>query len=140
MECCCAESNHSIAIVSEENRHCHLSPHDCGSALADHRDEASPPCPGYDETTSSMEHQPVAALPALTHDSQLPPPRGDGTRASAAPDLTELSSEEAALPFSKEVIAFSLFGRIHPKCSEFPNYSLAYSYARWRRFRHSDQL
>ena len=118
MECCCAESEQPVVIVSEENRHCHLSPGDCGS---EQRDEAEA-CPGYDDSTSSMDHQPVAALPALTHDSLLP--RGDGIRASAAPELTELSPEEAALPFSKEVIAFSLFGRIHPKCSELYKTSL----------------
>lgn len=112
MDCCCAtESDLPVTIVSEENRHCHVS-RECGGLGA----EAD--CPSYEE--SSLERHAVAALPALTqHLCQTSSHADDGTRSSAT-SLSDLSADEpTSLPFSKEVIAFSLFGRIHPKCSKF---------------------
>ena len=109
MECLCAASEQPLVIVSEENRHCRIIR---GCGIEHHRQ------PTHDEQDKAelMDEQAVAALPALTHHSKLPPPR----RRSPEPSLSEVQDNEpqAALPFSREVIAFSLFGRIHPKCSK----------------------
>ena len=59
-----------------------------------------------------------AALPSLTHHSQLPPHGDEVQVADDASTVSDAEGMEPALPFSKEVISFALFGRIHPKCSK----------------------
>ena len=112
MECCCTGGEQAVVIVSEKNRFCQLTG-DCG------RTHHIQPRHGQGATELMDQHAGVAALPDHSHHSKLPPSR----RRSSEPILTEPREDTApgavaaALPFSREVIAFSLFGRIHPKCS-----------------------
>ena len=122
MECCCTDGDEAVVIVSEENRHCQLS-RECGRT---HHIQTSHESQDSVRTTEFMDqqHDSVAALPDHSHHSKLPPSR----RRSSEPILIESQEDtaapaagDAALPFSWEVIAFSLFGRIHPKCSRCMN-------------------
>lgn len=112
MECGCnSERDQPVPIVSEENRHCHQT-YECG--LEHHQEECCIP--------GAVDHSTVAVLPPLTHHCH-PPPRG-GRMPPSEPSLSEVGGTESAL-FSKEVIAFSLFGRIHPKRSKFTMFVMA---------------
>ena len=111
--CCGAGGGQAVVIVSEEDRLCQLT-RGCGRThhTVQPRHERG--------ATELMDEHAVAALPDHCHHSKpgLPP-----SRRSSEPILTEPQEDTgpadgaAALPFSREVIAFSLFGRIHPKCS-----------------------
>lgn len=70
----------------------------------------------------------VAALPALTPHHCSPQHHSATEACQMEADVLSPSASEQSLgsemsdehtSFSKEVITFSLFGRIHPKCSEF---------------------
>ena len=127
MECCsAADSDRPLTILSEENsaRHCHV-------LLRSRRGEeeqdndADVECTDVDvagSSSASVEQQRRvrAALPSLTHHSQLPPCGESEMQVGDEAGLSdaEVEAEQAALPFSKEVISFALFGRIHPKCSK----------------------
>ena len=115
MECCCTDADEAVVIVSEENRLCQLTRRGCNSST-----RRIQPARHEQGLTEVMDHHAVAALPDHSHHSKLPPSR----RRSSEPILTDpheetapATGDAAALPFSWEVIAFSLFGRIHPKCS-----------------------
>lgn len=145
MECCSVGESvdRHLAIISEENRLRGRPRHS-----PEHRGNISPRCAAELVAVSLPRHHgqseeeeectitasvSVAALPALTshHCSRRQHhaygSESAGSRASAlspsASSEHSLGSEVSATAeertsFSKEVIAFSLFGRIHPKCSE----------------------
>ena len=99
-------------------------------SLPRHHDQSEEEC----TITASVS---VAALPSLTpHGGHCSPParhhHGSGSASQVVVDaaLSPSASSEQSLgsemsataeeqtSFSKEVISFSLFGRIHPKCSK----------------------
>ena len=98
-------------------------------SLPRHHDQSNEEC----TITASVS---VAALPSLTrHGGHCSPPRhhhgsGSASRVIVDAALSPSASSEQSLgsemsataeehtSFSKEVISFSLFGRIHPKCSK----------------------
>ena len=129
MECCSSvgESDLPLTIVSEENRRCGRQGSSSGSGceLVSLRQKEC-----IITATGS-----VAALPSLAHHcSHVPGHHATGSTQvddalspSSEQSLSEMSATAEHISFSKEVIAFSLFGRIHPKCSKFWKSHVTYS-------------
>ena len=139
MECCSmGESDRPLTVTLEENRLCgsrhspehHLrtgSSRQCAELVAvglPRHGQAEEEC----TITASVS---VAALPPLTPHRCTQHRVSESSRASQMDALSPSASSEQSLgsemsatadehtSFSKEVITFSLFGRIHPKCSKF---------------------
>ena len=117
------ETDLPLTIVSEENRLCGRQSSRGGSCV-----ELVGLRHGQEECTITVAGS-VATLPSLTHHCSHGPEHHATSRAaqvacdalspSSEQSLSEMSATAEHTSFSKEVIAFSLFGRIHPKCSEF---------------------
>ena len=142
------ESDRPLTIISEENRLCgsrHSPEHhlragnsrQCAELVA----VGLPPRHGQSEEectiTASVS---VAALPALTPHHCSRYHASESSRASQMDALSPSASSEQSLgsemsataeehtSFSKEVITFSLFGRIHPKCSKLEHQCISHEF------------
>ena len=153
MEYCSSvmERDQPLTIVSEENRH--RGPRQPGQVILSHGRASDHELVGIrgagEECTITASVSVAAALPTSTrrcsggsarqpHSAVAPSPRdvhvaeSDALSPSAASEesiQSELSTAgDTSSQFSKEIITFSLFGRIHPKCSK---YMSTLSYHAW---------
>ena len=133
------ESDRPLTILSEENRLCGARPEHL--SVGSSRQHAELVAVGLPRQQSEEEEEEctitaavsVAALPSLTphHCRDREHHCSEASRASQMEDVLSPSASEQSLgsemsatadehtSFSKEIITFSLFGRIHPKCSKF---------------------